>query len=56
MIVIRTNFTDQRQFDLRSHVNDCRDCEIVFTIKFDVAGAHSRSRVSVIEITMAKTK
>ena len=54
MIVIRVNLADQRPFDLRSPLNGCRDCEVVFTIKFDVAGTQSGIRSAVVDMNVAK--
>ena len=56
IIVIRVNLADQRPFDLRSPINVCRECGIVFARKFNVVYVHGRIRCVVKEEIVTKIK
>ena len=56
MIAISVNLADQMLFDLRFTLNDCREYEIYFARKFDVADAQSRIKCVMMEMNVAKIK
>ena len=50
------NLLDQRPFDLRYPLNGHRDCEIVFSRKFDVVDAQSGIKCVAMDMTVAEIK
>ena len=56
MIVIRVNLVLKRPFDLKSPLNGCMRCEIVFVIKCYVIDVQSRLMCVVIETIVAEIK